>query len=103
MRPQDLARFFQNGSPVDEIIFPMTEIGKSTTVGLTIENNFENEVELIFWSNDNDLTIQEGFDKRLRPAQSTNIKLIFSPKEDRFNSVTPALNTDWGFREIVHP
>lgn len=91
-----MVRFLQNGEEIAKVQFPITETGTTSTVSFMIENNSEDDVELIFWSDDGDMTIRE-FPKHLRPREIKGATMMFSPSKDR----PDALNTKWGFREII--
>lgn len=94
-----MVRFIQNGKEIKDseaIQFPITEVGKSSTVSFTIENNTDENVELAFWSDDGDLK-PVVFPQFLKPGESQGAQVKFSPPLDRPDS----LNTHWGFREIL--
>ena len=91
-----MVRFIQNGEETGEVRFPITETGTSSTVSFMIENDSEDNAELIFFSEDGDLTA-ESYPTKLKPRETLPAKLIFSPAKDRNDS----LNSKWGFREIL--
>ena len=91
-----MVKFLQNGEEIGTIQFPITEAGTSSIVSFMIENNSEDNAELIFFSEDGDMKA-ESYPSRLRPRETLPAKLIFSPTKDR----NDALNTKWGFREIL--
>lgn len=91
-----MVKFLQNGEEIGTVQFPITEVGTSSTVSFMIENNSEDDVELIFFSEDGDMTI-DNFDKHLKPRETRTAKLSFSPTMDRPDS----LKANWGFREVV--
>jgi len=94
-----LVRYIQNGEEItraEQIQFPITEEGTFSTLSFMIENNSEEPIELIFWSNDGDLK-PVNYPKTLKPRETQQAKLQFSPPVDRPDS----LKTKWGFREIV--
>lgn len=92
-----MVKFLQNGEQIGTVQFPITEVGTSSTVSFMIENNSEDNVELIFFSDDGDMTIDGNFNNHLKPRETQTAKLTFSPGKDRPDS----LNTSWGFREVV--
>ena len=61
-----------------------------------IENTSEDPVELIFFSDDGDMT-PDNVPTKLAPRETLPAKLTFSPSKER----NDALNTKWGFREII--
>lgn len=94
-----MTRFYQNDTEIvsmESVKFPITETGKSSNISILIENNsVVDNVELIFFSDDGDM----GTDTptiHLKPSESIQTKLIFSPAKDRPDS----LRTNWGWREI---
>jgi hypothetical protein len=91
-----LVKFLQNDEEIGTLQFPITEVGTTTTASFMIENNSEDNVELIFYSDDGDVNA-ESYPKRLLPRESQLAKLTFSPSKDR----NDPLNTRWGFREII--
>lgn len=91
-----MVKFIQNGEEIGTVKFPITEVGTSTTISFTIENVLENNIELIFFSEDDDLVIGE-YPQRLSPQETAQAQLIFSPKQDR----PVPLQASWGFREII--
>lgn len=91
-----MVKFLQNGVETGTVQFPITEAGTTSTVSFTIENNSEDNVELIFFSEDGDMKA-ESYPRKLVPRESQSAKLTFSPSKDR----NDALNTRWGFREII--
>ena len=91
-----MVKFLQNGEEIGTVQFPITEAGTTSIVSFMIENNSEDDVELIFFSEDGDMTI-DNFDKHLKPRETRTAKLKFSPSKDRPDS----LKGKWGFREVV--
>ena len=91
-----MVRFLQNGDDIGNVQFPITEVGTSSTVSFMVENNSEDDVELIFYSEDGDMTAS-NYPKHLKPREVKPAKLVFSPLKNRPDS----LKTKWGFREIV--
>lgn len=93
-----MTRFYQNDTLIDSegITFPITELGASSSVSVMIENeSVTDPVELIFFSDDGDITTDKPTIK-LSPKESVQTKLTFSPPKDRPDS----LKTTWGYREI---
>ena len=95
-----MAKFIQNGEEISTIQFPITEINTTSTVSFTVENEFMNKVELVFFSEDKDVTIND-VSIVLDAHESKHVTLSFFASDDRFNSLTPALKSGWGFREII--
>jgi len=92
-----LVKFILNGEQVGVITFPITEAGTNSNASFMIENNSENEIELLFWSDDGEVTA-ESHPRYLHPHETKPAKLTFSPSKDRPDS----LHTKWGFREIIN-
>jgi len=91
-----LVKFLMNGEEVGAIQFPITEAGTTSSTSFMIQNNTEDNVELVFWSDDGEMTA-ESYPKHLAPHESKPAKLLFSPNKER----PDALHTKWGFRELI--
>lgn len=93
-----MVKFHQNGEEItsEALKFPITELGTATTVSFMIENDSEDNAEYIFYSDDGDLTAVD-YPKHLKPRETYQAKIQFSPPLDRPDS----LHTTFGFREIL--
>jgi hypothetical protein len=95
-----LVRFYNNGTEIETIQFPITEVGTSSTVKVTIENDSEEHIELIPYTNDKDVTITD-YPKQLGPRESGHSTWVFEPAAERLQEERRALKTTCGFKEII--
>ena len=85
-----------NGEKTDFVRFPITEVGSESTVTMSIENTYDERVELIPFAEDPDVSILE-FTKVIEAGESGTAVWKFSPKRERETS----LSCPCGFREII--
>jgi hypothetical protein len=99
-----LVKYYSNGEEVDGIRFPITEINETSTVTLLIVNDLYEDVELIPYTGDSDVQIEE-YPKKLHSGQSGKTVWTFSPKKERLERSKEgkqvSLSTLCGFKEIL--
>jgi len=86
-----------NESGVGLIRFPVTQIGKKSTIALFVRNDYAAPVELESpQTNDPDLTVT-NFPRYLAPGEFGAVSLTFAPKLER---VVP-LSTEINFEVVI--
>ncbi len=85
-----------NEELVENIHFPITDVGDSSTVKVMVQNPLEENVELIAYTEDPDVEVV-SYPRTLKPMESAISVFRFSPKEKR---LTP-LRSIIGFKEII--
>lgn len=88
-----------NGEELSEsnnVRFPITSVGQTSSVKVLVENNSEEDIELIPYVIDEQVKIKD-YKQFLKPRESMLTTLEFSPDIKREIS----LNTPIGFRTLI--
>ena len=85
-----------NEELIENIHFPITDVGDSSTVKIMVQNPLKDNVELIPYTDDPDVEVV-SYPRTLKPMESAPSEFRFSPKEKR---LTP-LRSIIGFKEII--
>jgi len=91
-----LVNTYINEELVENIHFPITDVGDSSTVTLKVQNPLEDSVELIAYAEDPDVEVV-SYPKTLKPMESAMAVFRFSPKEKRLSPLRSVI----GFKEII--
>ena len=95
-----LVKLYVNGELIEKIRFPITEVGTKSTVIMTVENDLLEDVELIPFVGDRDVTVME-YPRRLAAGEKGKAAWVFSPIEARYETKKPSLSCECGFKEIA--
>jgi len=85
-----LVKYYINNEQVPRIRFPITEIGEKSTITVMIENEWHEDVELIPYVEDTEVTIKE-YPKKMKAREKKKSVWEFAPTEKRlkFNERMP--------------
>ena len=88
---------YVNGEIVEKIRFPITKVGESSTVVMTVENPLvADSIELIPYTEDREVTITK-YPRKLGVGESGEVIWKFSPGKERNES----LDCEFGFKELI--
>ncbi len=92
-----MVKCYVNGELVEKIRFPITKVGESSNVVMTIENDtVADNIELIPYTEDKEVTITE-YPRNLGVGESGKVIWKFSPSKERNES----LDCEFGFKELI--
>lgn len=95
-----LVKLYVNDELIEKIRFPITEVGTTSTIIMTVENDLLEDIELIPFVGDRDVGVME-YPRHLRIGESGKVVWVFSPTEKRYETRKPSLSCECGFKEIV--
>ena len=95
-----LVKLYVNGELIEKIRFPITEVGKTSTITMTVENDLLEDIELIPFVGDRDVAVME-YPRTLGIGKKGKAVWVFSPTEERYESRKPSLSCECGFKEIA--
>ena len=87
---------FLNDELTEKLRFPITEVGKKSTVTMIVKNTYKEKVELIPFVGDNEVEI-EDYPRYLKVGESAQVVWSFTPSIERRTS----LDCECGFKEII--
>jgi len=88
---------YVNGEIVSKIRFPITKVGESSNIVMTVENTLvADNIELIPYTEDKEVTITK-YPRKLKVGESGEVIWKFSPNKDRNRS----LDCEFGFKELI--
>ena len=92
-----MVKCYVNGELVEKIRFPITKVGESSNIVMTVENDLvADSIELIPFTEDREVTITE-YPRKLGVSESGKVVWTFSPSKDRNKS----LDCEFGFKELI--
>jgi len=92
-----MVRCYVNGELVEKIRFPITKVGESSNIVMTVENDtIADNIELIPFTEDKEVTIIE-YPRKLAVREKGKVVWRFSPSKDRNQS----LDCEFGFKELI--
>lgn len=91
-----MVKYYINGELVENIRFPVTDVGAESVVTMLIENDHGENIELVPYVGDNEVSIVE-YPRILHPGEKGKSVWIFTPNKEREKS----LSTMCGFKEIL--
>jgi len=91
-----LVECFVNDEHTENIRFPITEVGKKSSVIMVVRNDYTEKVQLIPFAGDNEVEV-EDYPKFLKVGESAEVVWTFSPSVERRVS----LDCQCGFKEII--
>ena len=87
----NIINYYQNGKIIESIQFPKTEVGKTSTIKIMIENTLAHHVELDPMISDKDVVI-EKYPKELRGGEIQEAIISFKPNINRLIPLTDEIS-----------
>ena len=92
-----MVKSYVNGELVEKIRFPITKVGESSTIVMTVQNDTDGDnIELIPYTEDKEVTIVE-YPRKLGIHEKGKVIWKFSPSKERNRS----LDCEFGFKELI--